>query len=172
MAKTPFISGRAGSASVQIQVEGLYPFLKRAAAADPMFNKELRAASVEIAKKVVPEIRSHASYSPNRRQAIQSAMGFRAFSDRVPAIRLRGSSEFISKSRPNRTRRKKVTRGDVFFGSEFGASRLPQFPPRTAPFGGGNRGTYVWPTIEAMGPTIYAEYEKSIDRITRRLQSL
>ena len=170
MAKSEFLFGRAGGASVE--VVGLYEFLRRASAADPMFNKEIRSASMEIAKKVVPEIRAHASYSPNPRQAVQSAMGFRAISDRVPAIRLRGSSLFVSKSRPNSRRKKKVTRGDVFFGSEFGATKLPQFPPRTAKFGAGNRGHYVWPTLEAMAPTINAEYRKTLDRITKKLERL
>ena len=170
MAKSEFLSGRAGGAS--IEVVGLTEFLRRASAADSMFNKEIRTASIAIAQKVVPEIRSHASYSPNPRQAIQSAMGFRAFSDRVPAIRLRGSSLFVSKSRPNSKRKKKVTRGDVFYGSEFGASRLPQFPPRTAKFGGGNKGHYVWPTIEAMAPTISAEYLETLNRITKKLEKL
>jgi hypothetical protein len=170
MAKSEFLFGRAGGASVE--VVGLNEFLKRASAMDPYFNKEIRNASIEIAKKVVPEIRAHASYSPNPRQAVQSAMGFRAISDRVPAIRLRGSSLFVSKSRPNSRRKKKVTRSDVFFGSEFGATKLPQFPPRTAKFGGGNRGHYVWPTVEAMSPTINAEYIKSLDRITKKLERL
>jgi len=170
MAKSEFLFGRAGGAS--IEVVGLSEFLRRASAADSMFNKEIRTASIAIAQKVVPEIRAQASYSPNPRQAIQSAMGFRAFSDRVPAIRLRGSSLFVSKSRPNSKRKKKVTRGDVFYGSEFGASRLPQFPPRTAKFGGGNKGHYVWPTIEAMAPTISAEYMATLNRITKKLEKL
>jgi hypothetical protein len=170
MAQSKFLSGRAGSAS--IEVVGLNEFLKRAAAADPMFNKAIREASLEIAKKVVPEIRAHASYSPNPRQAIQSAMGFRAISDRVPAIRLTGSTLFVSKSRPNSKRKKKVTRGDVFYGSEFGATKLPQFPRRTPKFGGGNRGHYVWPTIEAMAPSINAEYRKALESITRKLERL
>jgi hypothetical protein len=78
----------------------------------------------------------------------------------------------VSKSRPNSKRKKKVTRGDVFYGSEFGASRLPQFPPRTAKFGGGNKGHYVWPTIEAMAPTINAEYIETLKRITKKLEKL
>jgi hypothetical protein len=172
MAKTPFASGRAGDASVEIQVIGLYPFLKRAAAADPMFNKEIRASSIILANSIVTEARSHASYAPNPRQAIQSAMGLRSFSDRVPAIRLRGSSEFVSKSRPNKNRKKKVTRGDVFFGSEFGSSKLRQFPRRSAPFGGGNRGYFFWSTVEAMAPKINDEYKKALDRLTKKLERM
>jgi hypothetical protein len=167
-----FISGRAGSASVQIEIVGLYPALARWAKADPMFNKEIRKASVVLIGQVVTEVQAHASYAPNPRQAIEAAKGFRARPDRVPVIKLNGSGNFVSKSRPNRRRKTKVTRGDVFFGSEFGSDRLKQFPKRSPSLGGGNQGYYFWPTIEAMSPKINAEYIKSLDRITNNLSRM
>ena len=130
------------------------------------------AETVEDVGKVVVEVRAHATYSPNPRQAIQAAQGFRAVSDRIPTIKLRSSSEFISKSRPSKKRRKPVTRGDVFFGSEFGSDRFRQFPPRTPKLGSGNQGYFFWPTIEAMAPTINREYIAALDRITRNLERL
>jgi hypothetical protein len=167
MAKSEFLSGRGASA--QIEIVGLYPALARWAKADPMFNKEIRAASVQLIGQVVTEVQSHATYADNPRQAIESAKGFRARPDRVPVIRLNGSAAFVSKSRPNRKRKKKVTRGDVFFGSEFGSDRLKQFPGRSPKLGAGNRGYWFWPTIEAMSPKINAEYVKALDRITANL---
>lgn len=172
MAISEFLSGRAGGASLSIEIIGLNEFLKRASAQDPMFNKELRKASVELVGKVVVEVRAHATYAPNPRQAIQSAQGFRAVSDRIPTIKLRSSSEFVSKSRPSKKRRKPVTRGDVFFGSEFGSDRFKQFPDRTPKLGSGNQGNFFWPTIEAMAPTINSEYKAALDRITRNLERL
>jgi hypothetical protein len=172
MAISKVLSGRAGTASLTITVEGLYPALNRWAKADPMFNKEIRAASVQLIGKVVTEVQSHASYSPNPRQAMEAAKGFRARPDRVPVIKLSGSSNFVSKSRPNRKRKTKVTRGDVFFGSEFGSDKLKQFPNRSPRLGGGNRGYYFWPTIEAMSPTINREYVKALDRITLNLKRM
>jgi len=172
MAKTPFASGRAGGASVEIEVIGLYPFLKRAAAADPMFNKEIRAASVKLIGQVVTNVQSAAQTAPNKRQAIESAKGFRARPDRVPVVKLNGSAGFVSKSRPNRKRKTKVTRGDVFFGSEFGSNRLKQFPARSGPFFGGNRGYYFWPTIERMAEGISKEYLNALDSITNKLRNL
>jgi len=172
MAKTPYASGRAGGASVEIQVIGLYPFLKRAAAADPMFNKEIRQASVKLIGQVVTNVQSAASSAPNRRQAIESAKGFRARPDRVPVIKLNGSAGFVSQSRPNRKRKKKVTRGDVFFGSEFGSNRLKQFPARSDRFFGGNSGYYFWSTIERMAGDISKEYLNALDSITNRLKHL
>ena len=162
--------GRAGGAS--IEVVGLTEFLRRAAAADPMFNKEIRKASVELIGQVVTEVQTHATYAPNPRQAMESARGFRARPDRIPVIKLNGSTGFVSKSRPNRKRKTKVTRGDVFYGAEFGSNRLTQFPSRTPSLGGGNRGNFFWPTIEAMAPTINRKYEAALDRITKKLENL
>jgi len=164
------LSGRGSAASIEII--GLMEFLKKSAAADPMFNKEIRKASVELIGQVVTEVQSHATYSPNPRQAIESAKGFRARPDRIPVIKLNGSSAFVSKSRPNRKRKTKVTRGDVFYGAEFGSNRLTQFPPRTPSLGGGNRGNFFWPTIEAMTPTINKKYVEALDRITQKLERL
>jgi hypothetical protein len=172
MAVSEFLSGRAGGAALSIQIIGLNEFLKRGAAADPMFNKEVRKASVNLVGKVVIEVRAHATYAPNPRQAIQAAQGFRAVSDRIPTIKLRSSSEFVSKSRPSKKRKRPVTRGDVFFGSEFGSGRFKQFPARTPKLGSGNRGNFFWPTIEAMAPTINREYLVALDRISRNLERL
>jgi len=170
MAISKFLSGRAGGAS--IEVVGLTEFLKRASAADATFNKEIRKASVELIGQVVTEVQTHATYAPNTRQAIESARGFRARPDRIPVIRLNGSSGFVSKSRPNARRKTKVTRGDVFYGAEFGSNRLRQFPNRTPKMGGGNQGNFFWPTIEAMAPTINEKYLAALDRITQKLERL
>jgi len=169
MAISQYITGRAGGAAVQIEIEGLYSALARWSKADPMFNKEIRKASVQLIGQVVSEVQASAPNAPNPRQAIESARGFRARPDRIPVIKLNSSSNFVSKSRPNRRRKTNVTRGDVFFGAEFGSNRLKQFPARSPKLGGGNRGYFFWPTIERMGPKINAEYLKSLDSILANL---
>jgi hypothetical protein len=169
MAKSDFASGRAGYAQIEIKVVGLYPALQRWAKSDPMFNKEIRAASVQLIGKVVTKAQSTATTAPNRRQAIESARGLRARPDRVPIVKLSGSSNFVSNSRPNRRRSKNVTRGDVFFGSEFGSDRFRQFPARSPKFGAGNRGYWFWPTIEEMSEDIRNEYLRALDRILYKL---
>lgn len=172
MAVTPFASGRAGSAQIDIQINGLYPMLKKWSAADPMFNKEIRSASLELINDVVTQAQIAATYAPNPRQAIESAKGLRPRPDRIPIVRLNAGSNFVSTTRPNRKRTKKVTRGDVFFGSEFGSKRFRQFPERSPKYGGGNQGYWFWPTIEAMAPTINAKYFKALDRITNKLEKM
>lgn len=172
MAVSQYASGRAGSAQIEIQIQGLYPSLKKWAAADPMFNKEIRTSSVQLINEIVTEVKTSATYAPNPRQATEAAKGFRARPDRIPVIRLNGSSTFVSKTRPSPRRKKPVTRGDVFFGSEFGSNRLKQFPPRSAPLGGGNQGYWFWPTIEAMAPTVRKKYLEALDRITANISRL
>lgn len=169
MAVSPFASGRAGNAQIEIQINGLYPTLNKWAKADPMFNKEVRASSIELINEVVIEVKKAAALAPNPRQAIESAKGFRARPDRVPVVRLNAGTNFVSKTRPNSKRKTKVTRGDVFFGSEFGSKNFRQFPERSAPYGAGNRGYYFWPTIERMAPDIRERYLEALDRITARL---
>lgn len=169
MAKSEFASGRAGYAQIEIQVTGLYPALRRWAKSDPMFNKQIRAASVQLIGQVVTNVQSAAVSAPNPRQAMESARGFRARPDRIPVVKLSSSTGFVSKSRPNRKRKTKVTRGDVFFGAEFGSDKLRQFPSRSARFGAGNRGYFFWPTVEKMAPTIRDEYLKALDRILYKL---
>jgi hypothetical protein len=172
MAVSPFASGRASAAQIEIQIKGLFPTLNRWAKADPMFNKEIRASSIELINEVVSEVQKTAARAPNPRQAIESAKGFRARPDRIPIVRLDAGSNFVSTTRPNRKRKTKVTRGDVFFGSEFGSKNFKQFPQRSAPFGGGNRGYYFWPTVERMAPDIRKRYLEALDRITANLSRM
>jgi len=172
MAVNKNVTGRAGGAAISVEVLGLQEALKRWAASDPMFNKEIRASSVKLIQEIVTEVQTAATYAPNPRQATEAARGFRARPDRIPVIRLNGAGNFVSQSRPNRKRSKKVTRGDVFFGAEFGSDQYKQFPERTPKLGGGNRGNFFWPTIEGMGDTISKRYLEAIDRILGNLERM
>lgn len=172
MALSPFASGRAGTAAIEIQINGLYPTLNKWAKADPMFNKEVRSASIGLINELVIEVQKAAAKAPNPKQATEAARGFRARPDRVPVIRLNASSNFVSKTRPNSKRKTKVTRGDVFFGSEFGSKNFRQFPERSAPFGAGNRGYYFWPTIEDKAESIRTRYLDALDQITSKLSKM
>lgn len=169
MAVSPNASGRAGNAQIVIQVEGLIPALNRWAAMSPTFNREIRSASVDLIREIVVEAQTAATYAPNPRQAIESARGLRPKPDRIPVIRLSGNTNFVSRSRPNRKRKKKVVRGDVFFGSEFGSTQYRQFPQRSPRYGGGNQGYWFWPTIEAMSPRIADRYYEAIENILQKM---
>jgi hypothetical protein len=85
----------------------------------------------------------------------------------LPAAVLSEKSGFVSKSRPNRKRKRKVTRGDVFFGAEFGGARTP----KTQQFlrHRGKAGYFFWPTVRKHKADIAKEY---LDAITRVLDKL
>ena len=94
--------------------------------------------------------------------------GMRARRYRIPTIKLDGKSGFGSKSNPNRKRKRKVTRGDVFFGAEFGG----QARPRTQQFlrHRGRSGYFFWQTVRKEKNNIAREYLDAIQRVLNTLK--
>jgi hypothetical protein len=94
--------------------------------------------------------------------------GMRARRDRIPTIKLDDKSGFVSASNPNRKRKRKVTRGDVFFGAEFGG----QARPRTKQFlrHRGRSAYFFWPTVRKEKENIAREYLDSIQRVLNTLK--
>jgi hypothetical protein len=103
-------------------------FLRDAAKADERFNTEMRKAAQQVAENLNEKAKAEAATVTRSRQATEVMKGMRARRDRIPTIKLSETSAFVSKSNPNRKRKRKVTRGDVFFGAEFGgqARLLPR----------------------------------------------
>jgi hypothetical protein len=165
--------GRAGGVSVvpgggaagdtPIKIEGLREFLRDMAKVDDRFNTEIRKASVEVAQLLVDAANMEASTIVRNRQALEVMKGMRAYSDRVPTIKLYEKGGFVSKSYPNRKRKRKVTRGDVFFGAEFGGGSRPttrQFLRHR-----GRSGYFFWPTVRKKKNEIATEYLNAIDKV-------
>jgi hypothetical protein len=92
----------------------------------------------------------------------------RARRDRLPTIKLSEKSAFVSKSNPNRKRKVKVTRGDVFFGAEFGG----QARPRTQQFlrHRGRSGYFFWQTVRKEKGNIANEYLDAIQKVLNTLK--
>ena len=126
-----------------VDVKDLFETLRKFSKASNLFNKEMRKVAYEIAKRLQNDVRLEAGTVSRSTQAIQVARGLRAKNDRIPTIALRSGEQFISKSRPNKNRRKPVTRGDVFFGAEFGGGNTP----KTKQFlrHRGQSGYFFWP---------------------------
>jgi hypothetical protein len=94
--------------------------------------------------------------------------GMRAQSDRLPTIKLSSSSGFVSKSRPNRGRKPaaKVTRGQVFFGAEFGGGArkaTSQFLRHR-----GRSGYFFWPTVRKEKNNIARTYLQAMNDVMKR----
>ena len=162
--------GRAGQASLAnntVQVKDLFETLQKFAKASPEFNKELRKVAYTIAKDLQGKVRIEAGTVSRASQAIQVAKGLRAKNDRIPTISLRSNEPFISKTRPNKRRKKPVTRGDVFFGAEFGGGATP----KTKQFlrHRGQSGYFFWPTVRKRKNEIAKQYLDGLDRVVKEL---
>ena len=162
--------GRAGTAAVAgntVVVKDLFETLRKFQKASPEFNKEMRKVAYTIARDIEAKVRIEAGSISRASQAIQVAKGLRASNDRIPTIKLRNKEAFVSKSRPNSKRRIKVTRGDVFFGAEFGGGvrrTTLQFLRHR-----GQSGYFFWPTVRKQKNEIAREYLEGIDRVVKEL---
>ena len=162
--------GRAGTAAVAgntVVVKDLFETLRKFSKASPQFNKEMRKVAYTIARDLEAKVRIEAGTVSRASQAIQVAKGLRASNDRIPTIKLRANESFVSKSRPNSKRKRKVTRGDVFFGAEFGGG----LTPKTKQFlrHRGQSGYFFWPTVRRRKNQIAKEYLEGIDRVVKDL---
>jgi len=167
------VFGRAGSVTITggnepIEIVGLASFLREAAKADERFNKEMRIASQQVAQMLVDKAKVEASTVTRSRQATEVMKGMRARRDRIPTVKLDEKSGFVSASYPNRKRKRKVTRGDVFFGAEFGGGMQPhtrQFLRHR-----GRSGYFFWQTVRKEKENIAKEYLDAIQRVLNTLK--
>jgi len=172
---TRIASGRAGD--VSFAAPGLLDFLRDASQALPEFNNEMRKAAEQVAQHVVDRaVVSANGQAPHGKpregssghsQASQVARALRARRDRIPTIKLDSKRGFVSASRPNRSRKQKVTMGNVFFGAEFGGRRRKttmQFPRHR-----GRQGYFFWQAVRDNKSFIVKEYSDAIERVLKNL---
>lgn len=167
------VFGRAGQVSITggndaIQIVGITEFLRDAAKADKNFNNEMRKAAQQVAENLNNKAKAEAATVTRSSQAVEVMKGMRARRDRIPTIALSEKSGFVSKSNPNRKRKRKVTRGDVFFGAEFGG----QARPRTKQFlrHRGRSGYFFWQTVRKEKENIAREYLDAIQKVLNTLK--
>jgi len=151
-------SGRAIEADVQIS--GLNETLRAFNRYGKEANRELRQAAGGIADQLVPAlILAAGSASP---QAALVAPTVKRRSDRVPTIVAGGSKRV----RPNTRSNRRVTAGDIFFGSEHGGGRRPQ--TQQFPEWVGKSGYWFWPTVRHMLPVLRREYIRTLDDLAAK----
>ena len=165
--------GRAGQVTITggnqaIEIVGIANFLRDAAKADERFNTEMRKAAQNVAQNLVDKAKVEAGTVARSSQATEVMKGMRARRDRIPTVKLDEKSGFVSKSNPNRKRKRKVTRGDVFFGAEFGG----QARPRTKQFlrHRGRSGYFFWQTVRKEKENIARDYLDAIQRVLNTLK--
>lgn len=209
------MAGRAGSFNASdainapVQIDGLADFLRDLSKTYPDFNKQARIASQGVAELLVVAATFEAASVTRNRQALEVMKGMRAQRDRIPIIKLQENSAFQSKSRKFtssysiKTRRRvkrKVTRGDVFFGAEFGGGKhgssnrtVAGAKSRATVMKDGNRvasdgyrkgggrttqflrhrgksGYFFWPTVRKNKENIAKVYLDAIDKVLEGLK--
>ena len=165
--------GRAGQVSIiagnnGVEVKGIYEFLRDASKADKRFDVESRIAAGKVAENLLVKARAEAGSVTRNRQALEVMKGMRVGKDRIPKVYLATKSGFVSVSNPNRKRKRKVTRGDVFFGAEFGGGARP----RTKQFlrHRGRSAYFFWPTVRKEKENIAREYLDAIQKVISTLK--
>ena len=165
--------GRAGQVTVSagnnpIEIIGIAEYLRDAQRANQNFDKEMKKASRQVAASLIIKAKDEAATVTRSRQAIQVMRGMKARSIITPTVSLSHTSPFISKSNPNKNRKRPVTRGDVFFGAEFGGGarrRTKQFLRHR-----GRAGYFFWPTVRKEKDNIAREYLDAIQRVLNTLK--
>ena len=159
-----------------VSIKGIDNFLRDLAKTYPDFNKEARKAGQSVAELLVVAAKFEAASVTRNRQAMEVMKGMRAQRDRVPTIKLQENSAFQSKSRKfsssysiksHRRVKRKVTRGDVFFGAEFGGGARPttrQFLRHR-----GRSGYFFWPTVRKHKADIADAYLGAIQKVLDQL---
>ncbi len=194
------VFGRAGSVSITsgnnaIEVQGIYQFLRDASAKDKRFDAEARIAAGKVAEMLLVKAKAEAASVTRDRQATEVMKGMKVGKDRVPKLYLASTSAFVSTTNPNRNRKRKVTRGDVFFGAEFGGGKFGKGMKTSAGArsvnkkgqsrdgyrkGGGytsqflrhrgRAGYFFWPTVRKEKENIAREYLDAIQRVLNTLK--
>jgi len=192
--------GRAGQVSITggndaIEIVGIAKFLRDASKANQKFDNEMRTAAQKVAQNLVEKAKAEATTVKRSSQATEVMKGMQARRDRIPKVSLNSKSGFVSKSNPNRNRKRKVTRGDVFFGAEFGGGKFGKGMKTTASArsvnkkgesrdgyrkGGGHTsqflrhrgrsGYFFWPTVRKEKENIAREYLAAIQKVLNILK--
>ena len=192
--------GRAGQVSITggndaIEIVGIAKFLRDASRANQKFDNEMRTAAQKVAQTLVEKAKVEAASVTRSSQATEVMKGMQARRDRIPKVSLNSKSGFVSKSNPNRNRKRKVTRGDVFFGAEFGGGKFGTGMKTSASArsvnkkgesrdgyrkGGGHtsqflrhrgrKGYFFWPTVRKEKENIAREYLDAIQKVLNTLK--
>lgn len=192
--------GRAGQVSITggndaIEIIGINKFLRDASKANQKFDAEARIAAGKVAENLLAKTKTEAGSVTRNRQATEVMKGMKVGKDRIPKLYLASKSSFVSKSNPNRNRKRKVTRGDVFFGAEFGGGKFGKGSKTSAGArsvnkkgesrdgyrkGGGytsqflrhrrRAGYFFWPTVRKEKENIAREYLDAIQKVLNTLK--
>jgi ABC-type nitrate/sulfonate/bicarbonate transport system substrate-binding protein len=146
--------------SVSLKIDGARATLRAFSKLGKDANKALREANKEISRDLAGKIAAAARASDAQSAAV--AKSVKAKSDRVPSVEA-GGRRLATKQRRRSSGQRKTQAGDLLFGSNFGATFLPQFRRHNG--GAGSDDYWFYSTVEENEPRIVKEWEDARDRL-------
>lgn len=117
---------------------------------DEVAKSGMKEIAADIANKTAQAVRQAASSAPNPRQALAVISSLEVVAtSKDPSLKI---------IRKNVVTASGARSGQIFVGSEFGSNKFKQFPKRSARFGKGNEGYYLYKTLRDKQPTILAQW--------------
>lgn len=104
---------------------------------------DAREASTDLAESFLGMIEGAATTAAE----LTVVEAFRVYRDRVPKVGFSGSAKTGASGG--------ATAGELFFGTEFGSDRFPQFPSRST-------GYFFYPTLRAEGPELADDWFEDV----------
>jgi len=151
--------------SLEINDGDLKGLLRSFSKMDNIAKEDMKRVAADISKRNADLILSRASSAPNPRQAQAVATSIEVVStSKDPSLKM---------VRKNIVTSSGARSGELFPGSEFGSTKYKQFPPRTARYGRGNAGYWLYVPLKERQPSILKEWLEAYrlirDAWTRRV---
>lgn len=138
-------------------------------------QSQVRSVAREAVQDIVHEARAGFRGGTKQQPSVANSIQAEFFKGK-PAVRAGGSKVAIS----GRGRKRPVLAGEIIVGAEFGGYRkntpnktgakpwtgsARQFPARTARFGRGNEGYFLWPAIRKHYKKVLEDFDKALTGI-------
>lgn len=148
--------------SIKIKDKDIFAILRTFKVMDKMASDDLRLVAQDIANEIKDAVISRASFAQDingkdiSRQAIAVAKSITVERDRIPKIKIGGSSVVTSSG---------ARAGTLVFGVEFGSYNKKNLPARSLKVGSGNSGYFIFPTLKIMQKTISDKWVAGVGKI-------
>ena len=135
--------------SLEIKDADLKGLLRTFSKMDNIAKEDMKKIAADISRRNAELILQRANSAPTR-QATAVASSIEVVStSKDPSLKMIRKDVVTSSG---------ARSGELFPGSEFGSSKFKQFPPRTARYGRGNRGYWLYVPLKERQPSILREW--------------
>jgi len=135
--------------SLQINDRDLKGLLRTFGKMDDIAKDDMKKIAADISRRNAELIIQRANSAPTR-QATAVASSIEVVStSKDPALKMIRKNVVTSSGAKS---------GEIFPGSEFGSTKFKQFPPRTARYGRGNAGYWLYVPLKERQPSILKEW--------------